>query len=102
MRHACKIHLEATLALTPVLAALPPDISRVIARLLQNDIELLSVAAIQSRSLMAELDHLAPAVRESAEALRAAVSHLLKAKIDLLAPVAFGGPGATASLPQDR
>lgn len=93
MLQACKTHLDATRALAPALAALPPEISRVVAKLLQNDIDLLSVAVIQSRTLFTETSHTAGDLREAVEGLRAVVAHLLRMKVEALSPVAFGEAG---------
>jgi hypothetical protein len=96
MLQACKVHLDATRAITPALAALPPDISRVVAKLLQNDIDLLSVAVIQSRTLFAE-GHTPSDLREGVEGLRAVIAHLLRMKVEALSPVAFGEAGMPKS-----
>jgi hypothetical protein len=97
MLQACKAHLDATRALTPALAALPPEISRVVVKMLQNDIDLLSVAVIQSRALFAETDHTAPDLREGVEGLRAIIAQLLRMKVEALSPVAFGEAGMAKS-----
>lgn len=92
----CKTHLDATHALIPALANLPMDIRELVARMLQDDVDLLSAAAVQTRALTAELVNASTTVRESAECLRAVVAHLLQVKVELLSPVVFSGEGKGA------
>ncbi|MGH8619016.1 MAG: hypothetical protein ACREUW_15095 [Burkholderiales bacterium] len=80
----CKTHLDAMRALGPELAVLPPETRRFVARLLQDDIDLLSVVAVGARSTTAP---------DAVECLRGVVAHLIQVKVELLGPIVFDEAG---------
>jgi len=87
----CRAHREATHALIPALAALPPEFRGLVIRILQEDIDLLSLAAIHSRAGAAEpVDAVSTAsTRQGTEGLRVVVAHLIRTKVELLGPIVF-------------